>query len=169
MGFAGTFTYNKKSPKKGTCTWHHQLAITPRSQTDSSDYKWLDEHNFLEQGSFEDEQGIIHHFTEYWHRIQVGGVEVWKRDELGYHGQVMLTDWWLILVHDWRSLNQNPLADPEELSAFSASVWQKINGLWKQQWGTDYCLGNEPLSEISQPFWQNFQLMETSGDGERAP
>ena len=169
MGFAGTFTYNKKSPNKGTCTWHHQLAITPRTQTDRSDYEWLDENTLLEQGSCKDDQGRSHHFTEYWHRTQTGVVEVWQRDELGYSGQVMAANCWLSLVHEWRSLDTNIFANSEELSAFSASVWQKINGFWMQQWGTDHCLGNEPLSEISAQFWQNFQLLETSGDGEEIP
>ncbi|MFP4337972.1 MAG: hypothetical protein ACLFQP_08585 [Halothece sp.] len=166
MGFAGTFTYNKKSPFKGTCTWHHQLAITPRLQTDSSNYEWLDENNLIETGTCEDDNGGVHHFTEYWSRIFRGVVEVWQRNELGYHGQVMVTESWLILVHEWRSLDTNPLADPEELSAFSASAWQKINGIWTQQWGSDHCLGNEPLSEISAQFWQNFQLIEKSGNRE---
>ncbi len=135
LGFAGNFTWIAESPKDGICTWQHTLALTPRLWPDSSRYHWLSDHEFLEQGSCLDDQGQSHRFEEHWQRIHSGPVQGWKLDQPDYRGQALVAgDWAVLIVTAPHAPQMTQPAD--SFAPFSATVWQRVNGTWRSQFGT---------------------------------
>jgi hypothetical protein len=143
LGFAGQFTWSPTDATCGTCTWHHDLAITPRSRPDTSDYRWLGPDTFLEQGTCEDDQGYHHSFIERWYRIDTGPIEVWRMDQANSRGMALMTAAWAVIVSDQRQ--DLPLSGKSlSFKGFAASAWQKVGSTWQCQFGSPTDLSTPP-------------------------
>ncbi len=144
LGFAGTFSWQADDATHGTCTWHQTLSITSRLWADTSRHEWLDADNFLERGTWDDDDGNPHPFVEHWCRIHPGPVAVWHLDQGKLQGQAVAAGDWAVLVHQWREPSANPLQNGETFSAFSATAWRRQQGTWQPQFGTEASLGSPP-------------------------
>ncbi len=161
LGFAGHFTWSASSGTQGICTWHHAIAITPRSRPDSSTFQWISPHDFLEQGICEDEQGHHRGFLEHWHRIYDGTVTVYHLRQSPYQGQALVGDSWAVMVYK-QPETPLPCGKPHSIGEnFSASAWQKGSGNWQLEFGSHTFSGNHPIwtpkdwiASASQGTWQ---------------
>lgn len=149
LGFAGTFTWDAVDDTQGTCTWHHGLAITPRQRPDTSHSTWLGPHDFLEQGTCEDDAGVTHTFLEHWQRIGAGPLQVWHPAAGTVRGIGLIAEDWAVVVQDGRS--PHPQSNLDSFTGFSATAWQRRQGHWQPQFGTPQP-SLEPAQVLNQ--WQ---------------
>ena len=132
LGFAGDFTWHPGDASSGTCTWHHHIAITPRSRPDTSTYQWLSPEEFLEFGTCDDDQGEAHPFVEHWQRVHTGSVAVWRLDSQATQGQALMAGNWAVIVYCHRSEGLIATGDTV-VKDLCAHAWQKVSGIWQLQ------------------------------------
>lgn len=145
LAFAGTFTWTPTDTHQGTCTWHHDLAITPRYRPDRSRYQWISADDFLEQGTCQDDNGKLHPFTEHWQRVHPGPVQIWDLAAEHGRGKILMAGAWAIVLQDGPPLQTHPLPHADTLGQFAAAAWQQVDDTWQLLFSTATCLGNLPL------------------------
>jgi hypothetical protein len=143
LGFAGHFTWEPTDAVTGVCTWHHTLAITPRSRPDTSRYQWLNAHEFLELGTCQDDQGHSHTFVEHWNRVETGPITLWHMNLDTAQGLALTSPTWAVIVSEQ---GQSRPSSEELLvsQGFSGNVWHKKAGIWQLQWGSHRYLDTSP-------------------------
>ncbi len=131
LGFAGHFSWEMLGLRHGRCSWQHRITLLPGSFDDASEFSWPAVDTLLEAGSYTDAVGILHTFEERWQRIERSSVQVQQNSE---HSMIVQCGDWANVICDRRTALSN-------WHEYEATCWQRVNGCWQLQHGTQASLG----------------------------